>query len=120
MFESDLLHRGENLSEGEVGKVHYIPHHAVIRRDKLTTKLRVVYDASAKSDGVALNDCLYAGPPLAENIFDVLLRFRVNQVALTGDIEKAFLMVGKQRKIEMCYDSCGWMTLTTLLQRLWF
>ena len=121
----EQLHRGiveivENLSEGEVGKVHYIPHHAVIRRDKLTTKLRVVYDASAKSDGVALNDCLYAGPPLAENIFDVLLRFRVNQVALTGDIEKAFLMVGKQRKIEMCYDSCGWMTLTTLLQRLWF
>ena len=95
----EQLHRGivevvEKPSEGEVGKVHYIPHHAVIRRDKLTTKLRVVYDASAKSDGVALNDCLYAGPPLAENIFDVLLRFRVNQVALTGDIEKAFLMVG--------------------------
>ena len=52
------------------------------------------YDASAKSDGVALNDCLYSGPPLAENIFDVLLRFRVNQVALTGDVEKAFRMVG--------------------------
>ena len=69
----EQLHRGivevvEKPSEGEVGKVHYIPHHAVIRRDKLTTKLRVVYDASAKSDGVALNDCLYAGPPLAENI----------------------------------------------------
>ena len=47
-----------------------------------------------KSDGVALNDCLYVGPPLAESIFDVLLRFRVYQVALTGDIEKAFLMVG--------------------------
>ena len=84
----------EKPSEGEVVKVHYIPHHGVIRRDKLTTKLTVVYDASAKSDGVALNDCLYAGPPLAENIFDVLLRFRVNQVALTGDVEKAFLMVG--------------------------
>ena len=95
----EQLHRGivevvEKPSEGEVGKVHYIPHHAVIRRDKLTTKLRVVYDASAKSDGVALNDCLYAGPPLAENIFDVLFRFRVNQVALIGDVEKAFLMVG--------------------------
>ena len=43
-----------------------------------------MYDAPAKADG----------PPLAENIFDVLLRFRVNQVALTGDVEKAFLMVG--------------------------
>ena len=47
-----------------------------------------------KSNGVALNDCMYAGPPFVENIFDVLLRFRVNQVALTGDIEKALLMVG--------------------------
>ena len=37
---------------------------------------------------------MYTGPPLTENIFDVLLRFRANQVALTGDIEKAFLMVG--------------------------
>ena len=84
----------EKPSEGRAGRVHYIPHHAVIRTDKATTKLRVVYDAPTKSDGVVLNDCVYTGPPLAENIFDVLLRFRVNQVALTGDVEKAFLVVG--------------------------
>ena len=29
-------------------KVHYIPHHGVIRDDKQTTKLRIVYDASAQ------------------------------------------------------------------------
>ena len=29
--------------------VHYIPYHAVIRRDRSTTRLRIVYDASAKS-----------------------------------------------------------------------
>ena len=95
----EQLHTGivefaEKPSEGEVGRLHYIPHHAVIRRDKLATKLRVLSDASARSDGVALNDFLYAGPPLAKNIFEVLLSFRVNQVASTGDIEKAFLMVG--------------------------
>ena len=83
----------EKPDEGEVGKTHYLPHHAVVRREKATTRLRVVYGASARSDGVALNDCVYTGPPLTENIFDVLLRFRVNQVALTGDVEKAFLMV---------------------------
>ena len=84
----------EKPADGEVGKTHYLPHHAVIRRDKATTKLRVVYDASARSYGAALNDCLYTGPPLAENIFDILLRFQVSRIALTGDVEKAFLMVG--------------------------
>ena len=37
---------------------------------------------------------MYTGPPLAENIFDILLRFRASRIALTGDVEKAFLIVG--------------------------
>ena len=78
---------------GEIGKVHYLPHHAVIRRDKSTTKMRIVYDASAKDNGPSLNDCLYTGPALAQNILDILLRFRCHKVALVGDIEKAFLML---------------------------
>jgi hypothetical protein len=77
----DQMNRGivEVVGEedvGEVGKVHYIPHHAVIRRDKETTKLRVVYDASAKSAGTSLNDCLYKGPAMTQNIMDIILRFR--------------------------------------------
>ena len=78
-----------------VGKVHYIPHHEVIRVDKETTKLRVVYDASAKAQSTtpSLNDCLYAGPPLSSIIYDILLRFRVHKVAMSGDIEKAFLNI---------------------------
>ena len=73
--------------------VHYIPHHAVIRKDKSTTRLRIVYDASAKSDGASLNECLPAGPALTQGIFDTMLRFRNHKVAIVGDIEKAFLMV---------------------------
>ena len=88
----------EKPEDGDVGKIHYIPHHAVIRRVKATTKLRVVYDASARTEGASRNDCLYAGPPLAENIFDILLRFRAIRVALTGDVEKAFLMVGMAKE----------------------
>ena len=41
-----------------------------------------------------MNDCLYTGPILAEHIFDELLRFWAHRVDLTGDAEKAFLMVG--------------------------
>ena len=76
------------------GKTHYLPHHPVIRRDKETKKLRVVYDASAKMNGKpSLNDCLYSGPSLLPSIADVLMRFRFHKVALVADIEKAFLMV---------------------------
>lgn len=83
----------ENLEHLINQKVHYLPHHAVIRQDKETTKLRIVYDASAKSNGPSLNDCLYTGPKFDQKIMDILLRFRTHRVALTGDIEKAFLMV---------------------------
>lgn len=41
-----------------------------------------------------MNDCLHTGPIPAEHIFDELLRFWAHRVDLTGDAEKAFLMVG--------------------------
>ena len=44
------------------GPIHYLPHHGVVRADKDTTKLRVVYDASSKMSGPSLNECLYKGP----------------------------------------------------------
>ena len=74
-------------------QVHYLPHHAVIRSDKETTKLRVVYDASATTDGPVLNDCLYKAPKFRQKIMDIILRFRCYKVALVAGIEKAFLMV---------------------------
>ena len=77
----DQINRGvvEVVPDSEVaqeGQVHYIPHHTVIRNDKMTTKLRVVYNASARSVGPSLNDCLYTGPKFNQKIFDILIRFR--------------------------------------------
>ena len=88
-----VIERVDETSTTNASRVHFLPHHAIIRRDKKTTKLRIVYDASAKSVGHSLNDCLYSGPSLAENIVDILLRFRCHPTALFGDIEKAFLMI---------------------------
>ena len=76
------------------GTVHYIPHKEVLKEDRATTKLRVVYDASAKSySEPSLNDCLLSGPALTPLLFDILLRFCLPKIALIGDLEKAFLNV---------------------------
>lgn len=86
-----------NLQEESVnGQVHFLPHHAVVRRDKSTTKVRVVYDASARSTGCSLNECLHKGPKFDQKILDILIRFRTHKIALTADVEKAFLMVSVQ------------------------
>lgn len=73
-----------------------MPHLAVVRKDAVTTKLRIVYDASARGDngkGASLNDCLHVGPSLKPLLFDILVRFRQKRIALIADIEKAFFNV---------------------------
>ena len=79
-------------------EVTHLPHHAVIRQDKETTKVRVVYDASARSSGPSLNDCLHTGPKFNQRILEILLRFRSYPVAFIADIEKAFLMISVNPK----------------------
>ena len=85
-------------------KVHYLPHHAVIRNEAKTTKIRVVYDASSKEGkrGVSLNDCLHVGPALSPLLYDILIRFREKRVAVVGDIEKAFLNVEVKSRDRDC------------------
>lgn len=78
---------------------YFMPHRAVVREDKETTKVRVVFNCSSKSKGnLSLNDCLETGPNLNPNILDMILKFRSNKIAFNGDIEKAFLMIGISEK----------------------
>ena len=81
-------------------KVHYLPWQTVYRPDKATTKCRVVYDASCKANrfSPSLNDCLFRGPVMLENLVGLLLRFRLNKIGIVSDIEKAFLQVGLQKE----------------------
>ena len=72
----------------------YLPHHCVIKDASSTTKLRVVFNASAKSaSGVSLNDRLVVGPQLQKDLFGILIRFRFHQVALSADIAKMYRQV---------------------------
>ena len=83
----------EEEVKGKAGEITYVPHKEIIQRDKSTTRLRVVYYASAICNGISLNQCLHAGPSLLPKIINIMLHFRSKQVALVGDLEKAFLMV---------------------------
>ena len=66
----------------------------MIRHDKATTKLKIIFDGSAKVDGLpSLYDCLYVGPSLTLSLLGVLLPFRVNNIAVVADQEKAFLQI---------------------------
>ena len=58
--------RRSGVENAELGRNHYLPRHEVTRTDKDTTKLCIVYDASARAERSppSLNDCLYAGPPM--------------------------------------------------------
>ena len=84
----EIVERQEEIKD----KVHYLPHHAVVRLDKKTMKVRVVYDASARSGGPFLNNGLYTGPKFYQKIMNILLQFHSYRVALTIDIKKVFLM----------------------------
>ena len=79
----------------DVTPIHYLPHRAVIKDDRSSTKLRIVYDASSSvsKNLPSLNDCLLKGPSLNPLIVDVLLRFRVHICAFICDIQKAFLQI---------------------------
>ena len=63
-------------------KAWYLPHFAIVGPEKTTTKTRVVFDASAKCNGLSLNDVICQGPKLQRDIFNVLIRFRPFPVAL--------------------------------------
>ncbi|XP_065678959.1 uncharacterized protein LOC136093693 [Hydra vulgaris] len=81
------------IDKDQFEKVHYLPHQPVLRNDKVTSKVRIVFDASSSVDGPSLNDCLYPGPSLTTSLFGILLRFRAQKIAFVADIEKAFLQI---------------------------
>lgn len=72
----------------------YLPHHAVIRRDKESTQTRVVFDASSKgSNGISLNEELLPGPVLQDDLRDVIIRWRRYAIAFVCDIAKMYRMI---------------------------
>ncbi|XP_044754985.1 uncharacterized protein LOC123313939 [Coccinella septempunctata] len=86
-------------SSNNSAKRYYIPHQPVLKKERDTTKLRVVFDASAKtSTGLSLNDILHTGPKLQQDLIDILIRWRKHKIAITADIEKMYRQVKLDRE----------------------
>ena len=87
--------------------VWFLPHHGVFHPQK-PEKLRVVFDCSAKYRGTSLNDQLYQGPDLTNNLCGVLTRFRQNPVALVADIEAMYHQVLVDPKDQDAFRFLWW------------
>lgn len=98
-FMKDYLAKGHmesisnTLDDVSAHKVYYIPHHAVLKLDSSTTKVRVVFDASTKNGEFSLNDHLLVGPKLQQDISIVLLHFRLPKIVFTADIKQMYRQI---------------------------
>ncbi|XP_052745100.1 uncharacterized protein LOC112047560 isoform X3 [Bicyclus anynana] len=82
---------------------YYIPHFPIIRENSTTTKLRVVFNASASYKGKTFNDIQMVGPVVQDDLLSILLRFRQHKYVVSGDIEKmyrAILVEPSQRSLQ--------------------
>ena len=84
--------------------IWYLPHHAVWHPRK-PDEPRVVFDCASKSKGISLNSQLLQGPENTSLLIGVILRFRVNSVAVAADIKRMFhqVFVSPEDRGALCY-----------------
>ena len=110
---ADLVNRGvaKILTPNEAknvldGPSWYLNHRMVERPDKDTTKFRMVFDSAAVYNGVCLNDAFEKGPDLTNSLFRCFLKWRMYEVAVTGDMGKMFNQIVMAEKDQQ-YHLCG-------------
>lgn len=101
-FINEYIKLGHMTRITEYNSPHYfMPHHGVFREHSTTTKLRVVFDASAQSsNGNSLNNLQMVGPPIQGDLISILLRFREHRYVACADIEKMYrqVLVDKEQR----------------------
>ncbi|XP_055543581.1 uncharacterized protein LOC129729124 [Wyeomyia smithii] len=84
----------DDLSLDEGKTVCYLPHHPVFKESSTTTKVRVVYNGSAKtSTNFSLNDALLTGPTIQDDLLSLMLRFRKHAIVLVADVAKMYRQI---------------------------
>ncbi|XP_033212356.1 uncharacterized protein LOC117169955 [Belonocnema kinseyi] len=83
---------GESLQGHEIK--YYLPHNAILKPVSRITKLRIVFDGSAKStSGKSLNDIILVGPTDEQDLLSLVLRFRLHRIVITAEIEEMYRQV---------------------------
>ena len=80
----------QELEATKLERQWYVPHHPLQNPNK-PGKVRRVCNAASKFRGISLNDNLFTGPDLLQNLIGIIFRFREQKVAITADIEAMFL-----------------------------
>lgn len=71
----------------------------MVNKSSTTTKLRVVFDGSCKSNSnISLNAVLMIGPSIQDDVFAILCGFRMHNVVITSDIAKMYRMVVEHQR----------------------
>ena len=84
----------QEIKENDKYFSYYLPHHAVLRPESKTTKVRIVFNASKKTkNGTSLNDVLHSGPVLQADLVMVILNWRFYKYVFNGDIEKMYRQI---------------------------
>lgn len=82
-------------------RIWYLPLFPVFNANK-PGKVRVVWDAAAKTNGVSLNSVLLKGPDLLTPLDYVLYRFREFRIGLSGDVREMYLQMLMTKKDQHC------------------
>jgi len=83
----------------------FLPLICVVKKERETTKLRIVYDCKSKEklSKLSFNDCVLDPPDNCSNLAAILLRFRLKKWVFVCDVTKFFLMV-KRCKFDLQFQ----------------
>jgi len=102
------MSRAQPLTLEQQKRACFLPHHGVMRASSQTTKLRVVFNGSQRTQsGDSLNQCLSVGPNLLPALADVILRWRCHRYVLISDIEKMYAKLKYIPMIKLCNEYYG-------------
>ena len=102
--EIEQVKEGINATKSMNRSLYYIPHSGAWKAGRITTAMRVVFDASAKnSEGISLNDNLLKGPKKQIDLIALLIKLRLSKIVLVGDISRTFYNIDIQEKFRDNY-----------------